>query len=168
VRKLTPDTRRALKRPLGKVFAGMREALLQVAGKHVVSVGDFCSYKLLRAGTRPDVVVYDHSCLRKPVSASVRNVLDGCGYRLVRAKNPPGTITAALVRAVRGALAHPKARVLVEGEEDLAALVALTYAKEGTVVAYGQPRKGVVLVEVGVRSRAKARRIYGKMKKCRA
>ena len=42
---------------------------------------------------------------------------------------------------------HPL-KIYVEGEEDLATLPAVLLSPTGSMVAYGQPGEGVVLVEV--------------------
>ena len=39
-------------------------------------------------------------------------------------------------------------KIVVEGEEDLATLPAILYAPPGSVVVYGQPDEGSVLVKV--------------------
>jgi hypothetical protein len=37
---------------------------------------------------------------------------------------------------------------MIDGEEDLLALVAVLYAPEKSLVVYGQPNEGMVVVEV--------------------
>ena len=103
--------------------------------------------------------------MRKKVGEKMRAVLDGYGGKAVVVANPPGFITGMLVAEVRRALKRGKGKIFVEGEEDLAALVALMHAKNRTLVAYGQPRKGMVLIEVCPAMRRRARAIFGKMKK---
>jgi hypothetical protein len=61
-------------------------------------------------------------------------------------KNPPSKITKELQDAVKDAV--PPLKIIVEGEEDLATLPAILMAQFGSVVAYGQPNEGIVLVEV--------------------
>jgi uncharacterized protein (UPF0218 family) len=47
------------------------------------------------------------------------------------------------------------ARIYVHGEEDMAALYAIARAK-GKIVLYGQPKKGIVAVKVGIKEQTKA------------
>jgi len=77
-------------------------------------------------------------------------------YRRIVARNPPGTISDDLVRAVRDAVGHPPALIFVEGEEDLAVLPLVLAAPPGVVVLYGQPKEGVVLREVDAEAKALA------------
>jgi uncharacterized protein (UPF0218 family) len=63
----------------------------------------------------------------------------------IRVKNPAGSITDELVRALSDAVLHPPVTIFVEGEEDLAVIPLVIAAPEGTVVLYGQPHEGVVL-----------------------
>jgi uncharacterized protein (UPF0218 family) len=53
--------------------------------------------------------------------------------------------------------------VLVKGEEDLAALVVMMYAPNGTLIVYGQPDEGAVLVEENEDVRNSAVRSYESM-----
>jgi uncharacterized protein (UPF0218 family) len=66
-----------------------------------------------------------------------------------------------------GAFARVKAgarvRVEVEGEEDLAAILAILMAPEGAKVLYGMPGQGMVVVTVDPESRGKARALLDLM-----
>jgi hypothetical protein len=60
-------------------------------------------------------------------------------------KNPAGTITDDLIRALNHAILHPPSTVIVDGEEDLAVIPLVIAAPVGAIVLYGQPHQGVVL-----------------------
>jgi len=71
----------------------------------------------------------------------------------VKVTNPPGHITNELVNAVKeaylGIIKDGKQRIIeVDGEEDLAGVPAVLLAPLGSLVLYGQPGEGVVVVEV--------------------
>jgi uncharacterized protein (UPF0218 family) len=168
VKKLTAETRAILRRPLGKVVSGRRAVSLLKGKRNVVSVGDFCSGALLGGGVRPAVVIYDHRCLREPIGGALAARLDAYDGKALRVANPPGFITDELVTAVRKVLKRGRGKILVIGEEDLAALVVLIHALDGTPVVYGQPKRGMVLLEANGELRAKARAIFGKMKRAGA
>ncbi len=146
-------------------MSGRRAVSLLKGKRNVVSVGDFCSGALLRGGIHPAVVIYDHRCLREPVRGALAARLDAYDGKALRVANPPGFITDGLVTTVRRVLQRGRGKILVIGEEDLAALVVLIYARNGTPVVYGQPKRGMVLLEVDGELRAKARAIFGKMKR---
>ena len=64
-------------------------------------------------------------------------------------KNPAATITKDLIDLIRESLhGTTHVKIVVEGEEDLATLPAILYAPLGSVVVYGQPNEGSVLVDV--------------------
>jgi pantetheine-phosphate adenylyltransferase len=67
---------------------------------------------------------------------------------VIRAKNPAGSLSAEMARAARQALTHERAKVVIEGEEDLAAIVLLLFMPLGGVLFYGQPDRGVVCLDV--------------------
>lgn len=74
-------------------------------------------------------------------------------FTILTCKNPPGHITKTLVLAISKAIKQyirtgGKQIIKVVGEEDLAALPAILLAPLGSVVFYGQPGEGVVVVEV--------------------
>jgi hypothetical protein len=98
------------------------------------------------------------------VESGICDRLDAYDGKAIRATNPPGFITDELVEAVGKVLAAGKGKILVDGEEDLAALVVLMRAKDGAFVAYGQPNEGVVLIEVDAVVRKRAAAIFAKMK----
>jgi uncharacterized protein (UPF0218 family) len=78
-------------------------------------------------------------------TAPVRLLADA----IVRVKNPAGTITDEAVSAVERALSGgERVGLIVEGEEDLLALPAVLYAPLNSLVVYGQPYEGVVVVRV--------------------
>ena len=75
----------------------------------------------------------------------------------IRVKNPPGTITDDLVKALTYAVDHPPVTIMVDGEEDLAVIPLVIAAPPSSVVLYGQPREGIVLrtIDDGAKAAAK-------------
>lgn len=108
------------------------------------SVGDACSKSLAEAGIQPDIVVVDNRVMRSdadPVDLRDRVV--------VPSRNPPGTIDAYAWRALEEAARLKRGvAVIVEGEEDLLVLPLIELMPLGSLIAYGQPRAGMVVVEV--------------------
>jgi len=164
MRKLTDEIREKLKRPFGELVGD--KVALERAGKRkgrLVSIGDECSCFFLKSGIRPDVMIYDFKIKRQPVGDEMRQALEGADGKLVRVVNEAGTISDALVSAVKRALEGKADRIFVDGEEDLAALVALMFADDGVMVTYGQPDEGIVLTVSSEETRNRARRLYAKM-----
>jgi len=121
---------------------------LKVA-KKLIAVGDMTAFYLLKASVVPDVVIVDNKTKRMPVPDHVVKSLDHDSYKTVEVKNPPATLTNELMNVIRESLQEPeRIKIVVDGEEDLATLPAILYAPLGSVVIYGQPNEGSVLVKV--------------------
>jgi len=90
------------------------------------------------------ISVGDAIVMRKPIEPFATE-----NYETVKVKNSPGTISDEAWTAVESAIKRSsKVKVVVEGEEDLLALVAILAAPENALVVYGQPHEGMVMVEV--------------------
>jgi hypothetical protein len=112
----------------------------------LIVVGDVATAELLKAGVRPDVAVIDFLVMRSFVSNDVKKIIDGYNIPIIRVENPAGAISPELHHALE--TAKPPVKIVVRGEEDLATLPAVLTAPIGSLVVYGQPNEGVVLIEV--------------------
>ena len=69
-----------------------------------------------------------------------------------------------LWNAIEAAISdNVKTRIVVEGEEDLATLAAISLANLGAKVIYGMPDKGMVVVDVNQRSKKRANSFLERM-----
>lgn len=164
MRRLQETLRLELRRPFGKVV-NSDELLEAIKGRKglLVSVGDECSYLLINAGVNPDIVIYDLRIKRKDVIGNVRDVLGKFNDGEVIVHNQAGVIMDELVESVKDVLEKGRGKILVKGEEDLAALVVMMYAPNGALIVYGQPDEGAVLVEESEDIRNRAVRIFESM-----
>lgn len=154
VARLPDDLRDDLKRPMGPVFTDV-DSLLGDAGEPLVAVGDVVTAHLERAGHRPALAVVDERTERSPVDERVRAAISAPDTTV---ENPAATLTVDLLDAMRAGLAgESPTTVLVDGEEDLAALPAVLLVPEGGSVVYGQPGEGMVLVAVDADAKAHVR-----------
>ncbi|MDG6985774.1 MAG: DUF359 domain-containing protein [Nitrososphaerota archaeon] len=164
VYKLPEELRQKLAEPLGIVYSGE-----EVDGKEfkalvghapmVITVGDKVTETLGAMGRVPDVQVVDGVERR-----SKRDPPDVPYRRLIRVKNPAGTITYGAMAGMRKAFAGVEpVRVMVEGEEDLIAMLAVALAPIASVVFYGQPGVGVVAVKVNADSKSRNRANLARM-----
>nr|WP_088855671.1 GTP-dependent dephospho-CoA kinase [Thermococcus siculi] len=165
---LTPELRRELKQPLGTLIRGeipepyyrVRDELERA--KHVVTVGDVVTENVLKIGIQPSVAIYDHKTKRKDYDPDIET-----DAVVMTVQNPAGTITKALLNAIRKGfgLAERGRRVYIKvnGEEDLAAIPAVLYAPYGSLVLYGQPDEGVVLIKVTPECKLKCGKLMSKM-----
>lgn len=161
--KLPKRMRSELRHLYGELMAADEVALVVRKCKMLISVGDVVTYDLLGNGITPRVVVYDGKTKRIERSDLLARIatMDG---REVRVNNPPAMITAETIRAVKEALVtEENTKILVDGEEDLAALVCIALAPLGSCVVYGYPGKGVVLVNVDQEAITVARSLISRM-----
>lgn len=125
----------------------------------IISVGDAVSDSMMRHGVSPQVLIVDNKVMRQPIQPIAVDA-----DQTLHVKNPAGTLAeetwAVIKEALRG---KRRTRVLVDGEEDLLTLVAVLCAPENSVVVYGQPREGIVVVKVTEKTREMVRRIVDSM-----
>jgi GTP-dependent dephospho-CoA kinase len=114
----------------------------------LMAVGDMVSLTLLENGFRPHLVVYDLKTERRPFTSLTAKLKDMEGVDS-KVKNPAGQIRTELVREIARAFdRNVPTKVLVEGEEDLAALVCAAMAPIGSCLIFGIPGKGMALLKV--------------------
>lgn len=162
MKKLPLKLRETFSKPFGPVLSE-RQALSKLSAgtrKLVVSVGDTCSFALLKNSVQPDVLIYDLKTARVPVSAEMKEMLERYCAQAVRVQSPAGVITEELENAVKSALRAGKGSVFVDGEEDLASLIVMLHAPLGTVLLYGQPSEGIAFVEITSDVKRKAKTLF--------
>jgi len=109
----------------------------------IITVGDATSEKMLGYGIVPRLQIVDGLEKRQKRVPPISSV------RTVYCDNPPAQITQQSVDTIRDALdSSSPTRILVAGEEDLLVIPACVYAPENSVVLYGQPNEGLVVVPV--------------------
>ncbi|GKZ13180.1 GTP-dependent dephospho-CoA kinase family protein [Haladaptatus sp. T7] len=151
-----------LKEPLGPIFTDA-ERLLETAETPIVAVGDVVTYHLESAGVTPDVALVDGITKRERVAPEVREAVSDDARR-VTVENPAGVLTDDLLTALVAAIEAADPTVLVvEGEEDLAALPAVLAVPTGASVVYGQPDEGMVLARVSPELQAEVADLLARM-----
>ena len=162
-----PDRlRTVLRRPLGDLVAGsdidlgkiLRELIEKEKPVKLILVGDSVSRRASQAGITADVMVIDN------VEKRQRTVgYSFPGRRVIRTKNSAGKIEHDARVAVERAIRGEADLVEVDGEEDLLTVVAVLAAPIGSLVVYGQPNEGIVLVRVSKERQANAESILKQM-----
>ena len=78
--------------------------------------------------------------------------------------NEAGTISNELWNAIKVAMKDNRnTKIVVKGEEDLAALPVISMAKIGAKVIYGMPDKGMVVVDVNQQAKERANKLLERM-----
>ncbi len=110
----------------------------------VVAVGDKVSSTLISLGIKAKLYIYDEKT-KRTFSEKIKTPVE----QVVLVKNPAGTLTDESLEAIKKALeSETSVAIKVEGEEDLLTLPVILYAPLNSLVVYGQPDEGVVLVRV--------------------
>jgi uncharacterized protein (UPF0218 family) len=160
-----------LKKPLGILIQGsFNETIARVKSmienekpSAIISVGDTVSKNLVENGVIPKLVIVDNKVMRKkskPVTVPTE--------KIITAANPAGTITEEAITAIKEAIeCCSNVKILVDGEEDLLTLIAVLYAPENSLVIYGQPYQGVVVINVTKEKRREIAEILKTMENVR-
>ena len=127
----------------------------------VITVGDMTTEKMIHLGITPQIQVIDGLEKRNqrniPIDETIRTELT--------CKNPPGEITKESIQIIQKAFSCERpVRVIVKGEEDLLVIPVCIFAPENSVVMYGQPNEGLVLVHVTPETQAKVQKLLDSMK----
>jgi len=153
-----------LKEPLGELYRGTPSETAAQLKKEFKNpslfaiVGDFVSANLIAAGFDPDIVVVDNKTLRVEVEP-VKHGMDE-----ISVPNAAATVDAKAWKVLREAVTlKRRVAVVVEGEEDLLVLPLLAEMPLGSVIAYGQPHEGLVVVTVTGEKRDWARDFLSRM-----
>ncbi len=80
----------------------------------------------------------------------------------IRVSNPAGTMSIALINAIKKAFeSGNKTRIEVHGEEDLAVIPIIFYADFNTVIVYGIPDRGMAYIKVNKEIKDTVRKMLG-------
>jgi uncharacterized protein (UPF0218 family) len=165
---LTPECIRILKEPFGNLIPDKNinrrklNAVLRNA-KKIISVGDATTDRLISFGIIPNISVVDgkeRRMERKYVNNSSmnRDQIDKNLAKELKCSNEAGTISKRAVELLQNALGmSSNVRIIVDGEEDLLALPLFLIVPDKSVVMYGQPYEGMVVVKINSKIRKKAK-----------
>jgi len=159
--RLPDSLRDELKIPLGVL---LKDTSKENISKHipknsyVITVGDATTEKMLDFGFVPSLQIVDGFEKRgkrtPPPSSATKMSCD----------NPAAQITTQSIDTIKNALeAKPPVQILVNGEEDLLVIPVCIFAPENSVVLYGQPNEGLVIVSVTQEIRNKTQNLLNRM-----
>jgi GTP-dependent dephospho-CoA kinase len=165
---LTPECIRILKEPFGNLIPDKNinkrklNAVIRDA-KKIISVGDATTDRLISFGIIPDISVVDgkeRRMKRKYLNNSSLNgdQIDKNLAKELKCSNEAGTISKKAVELLQDALEiSSPVRIIVDGEEDLLALPLFLIVPDKSVVMYGQPYEGLVVVKIDSKIRKRAK-----------
>jgi hypothetical protein len=163
--QLPEDIRAQLKIPLGDLIHDNdpnKESIVKhfFAESVVITVGDKTTENMLQLGLKPQIQIIDGLEKRNqrivPADDTINTNLS--------CRNPPGEITEESMQVIQKAFScESPVRITVDGEEDLLVIPACIFAPENSVVMYGQPNDGLVIVTITPEIRAKVQKILDVM-----
>ena len=161
---LPENLRSLLKKPLGILIHDYEVTRSSVSSKipkdaFVITVGDATTEKMISFGLSPSLQIVDSLEKRNK-----RDLPGGYVKTILECANPAAEITEQSVSVIKQAftVAAP-VRIIVSGEEDLLVLPVAVHAPDNSVILYGQPNEGLVLVQVTEEVRNKAKSIMSLM-----
>ena len=163
--QLPDDLRDQLKNPLGNLISDNdpnKENIIKnfFAESVIITVGDRTTENMLQLGLKPQIQIIDGLEKRSECAVPADDTIN----TKLSCKNPPGEITEESIQVIQKAFSsEPPVRITVDGEEDLLVIPACVFAPENSVVMYGQPNEGLVIVTITPEIRAKVQKILDVM-----
>jgi len=158
MKRISQWARKELKKPLGKLVRDASLLKEHIGNSRIVTVGDICTLAVLDLGIIPHLAVFDYRYRRKDLEKEDIDRLKKVFPSPRRFPNPPGTISDELIQQA-GKILHEGGAVLIDGEDDLAALAFINAANEDYLILYGQPEEGIVIVRADMATKDKVKEI---------
>jgi uncharacterized protein (UPF0218 family) len=118
----------------------------------VVVVGDFTLRVFLEAGFHPDAGIFDCKTMRSPFLSHLEAT--------DKVVNPSGRITDEAILTIRRIIKRKKpSLLLVDGEEDLLSLPFILNSPTGSLIIYGIPERGMMVITVDQKIKQKVKKL---------
>ena len=143
---LKKESRGIFKKPFGKLYSALDDVDKDFLENHfIISIGDATTKNTLNAGIIPKIGIIDNKIERKISTHKIE-------YNAItlNVDNPSGTITDELWETIEKAkylAEESNILIVVNGEEDLAVIPCVLMAPKNSIILYGQPGEGIVVVE---------------------
>ena len=163
--KLPDSLRDQLKIPLGILLPIDQDNKINIQkylsdDSYIITVGDRTTEKMIDFDLIPSLQIIDG--LEKRIKRDIIKL--GSAFEL-KIDNPAAEITLESIEIIKKAFTmNSPIRLTVNGEEDLLVLPVCIHAPENSVILYGQPNKGLVLVQITTEIRNKAQALLDLMK----
>ncbi|MGI0073327.1 MAG: GTP-dependent dephospho-CoA kinase family protein [Nitrosotalea sp.] len=161
---LPENLRENLKKPLGQLLKDSeitKDIVLKNMEQNafLITVGDATTERMIKLGIIPSLQIVDSLEKRQQ-----RNLPGGMVKTSLTCNNPPAEITDDSITIIKQGFDMDKpVRIIVKGEEDLLVLPVVLFAPENSIVMYGQPNEGLVIVKINEEIRNKAKAIMNSM-----
>ncbi len=168
--KVREDQRGRLSKPVGKLYEGKGPEVIkkiqEIENAAIfVTVGDLVTLYTFQAGLEPDIAIIDFKTERSSLGNSEKDLLEEFtgNYIKIRVENPQGHLTEELVEALIHAVESEKTCIIVDGEEDMAALPLALILPEKSLMLFGMPGRGIIAYSVNQEDKVLISRIVEEM-----
>ncbi len=147
---LNNKQRTRLKTPLGDLITNnkrryLNNYLTEENPPRTIAIGDETSLYCYNNKLKIDLYVFDNHIKRQKIETSIQQFISPAN--IVTVENPAGSISQRLSQALIQNIYSPM-EIKIKGEEDLAVLPAILITPLNSIILYGQPDKGLVMVKV--------------------
>jgi uncharacterized protein (UPF0218 family) len=163
--KLNERLREKLKEPLDLLLKGEEEEIIKRIREEtrgcrcLILVGDYVSRSVYENGIKANLYVFDNKIERK----DVKQIEIETKYTFYL-ENKQGTINPFAFDLIKKAIELGDSKIIVKGEEDLLVLPSVVVSPINSIVLYGQPKQGVVVVRVNESKKKEIEQIIEEMK----
>ncbi len=127
---------------------------------YIITVGDRTTEKMIDFGLIPSLQIIDGVEKREQREPPKLE-----GTVELNANNPAAQITSQSIDMIKQSFTlQSPVRLMIHGEEDLLVIPVCIFAPENSIVLYGQPNEGLVIVKVTPEIRNKTQRLLDLMK----
>ena len=160
---LKPEMAQELKQTTSQIYTDTPNTLLN--SKSITTIGDICTVKLIQDEIIPNLMIVDYKTKRNvKLTQKQMSVIESVKCKSVEVDNESGTISQQLYFEIKKAIkSKVTTKIVVNGEEDLAALPVIKHSKIGAKVIYGMPDKGMVVVDVNQQAKERANKLLERM-----
>jgi GTP-dependent dephospho-CoA kinase len=162
--KLPDSLREQLKIPLGLLLPESQVSKSNIQkhlseNSYIITVGDRTTEKMIGFDLIPSLQIIDSQEKRvKREPPKLANATE------LFVDNPAAEITTQSISIIKKAFSmQTPVRIHVNGEEDLLVIPVCIYAPDDSVVLYGQPNEGLVLVKITSEIRSKTQTLLDLM-----
>ena len=161
--KLPDNLRERLKIPLGILLKDndtSKENILNhlTENSFIITVGDATTEKMVSFGIIPSLSIVDGFEKRS------KRIFPQYSVTQFACNNPAAEVTTQSIELIKKAFGtKPPVQIVVTGEEDLLVIPACIYAPKNSIVLYGQPNEGLVIVKVTQEIRNKTQELLDLM-----
>jgi len=163
--KLPDSLREQFKTPLGDLIPESQANKSNIQkhlpeNSYLITVGDRTTEKMIDFGLIPSLQIIDNQEKRVKREPAKNNN----AYTELICDNPAAEITPQSIDSIKKAfVSKTPVRLTVRGEEDLLVIPVCIHAPENSIVMYGQPNEGLVIVKVTPEIRNKTQRLLDLM-----